>query len=182
MAGAVQKRQMVGVAAYKPANSHPNQEPRVFDFVGMMGVPLVPCHEFPENAPAGFFSIHALKDPGLAEKLGAFIAKGKPVLVTDGLAAEIRRQVPLDKPNVQILPVQGEPKSLLDLPQDKIDAIRRPLLAPLGRSFDSPNRVALYLMSDGSWVVENFNDAPVRVKLDDENKEIPPRDWLYQWK
>ncbi len=43
----VQRRPVVGVAAYKPANSHPENEARVFDFVGMLGVPLVPCHEFP---------------------------------------------------------------------------------------------------------------------------------------
>ena len=46
-----------------PPNSHPEQEDRVFDFVGMMGMPLVPCHEFPADAPGAFFSIHALKDP-----------------------------------------------------------------------------------------------------------------------
>ena len=34
----------------------------MFDFVGMLGVPLVPCHEFPADAPAAFFSVHALKD------------------------------------------------------------------------------------------------------------------------
>ena len=62
----VGRRETVGVAAYKPANSHPEKEQRVFDFVGMLGLPLVPCHEFPTDAQAAFFSIHALKDPGPA--------------------------------------------------------------------------------------------------------------------
>ena len=88
----VGRRQIVGVAAYKPANSHPEKEPRVFDFVGMLGLPLAPCHEFPAEAPAAFFSIHALKDPDLPGKLAAFIAAGKPVLLTDGLAKQLCRQ------------------------------------------------------------------------------------------
>ena len=62
VAGEVRRRKIVGVAAYKPANSHPEKESRVFDFVGMLGMPLVPCHEFPADAPAAFFSVHALKD------------------------------------------------------------------------------------------------------------------------
>ena len=51
VADQVRQRTVVGVAAYKPANSHPENEPRVFDFVGMLGIPLVPCHEFPSEAP-----------------------------------------------------------------------------------------------------------------------------------
>ena len=69
VADEVRKRPVIGIAAYKPANSHPEQEQRIFDFVGMMGLPLVPCHEFPAEASAGFFSVHALKDPQIAEKL-----------------------------------------------------------------------------------------------------------------
>ncbi len=182
VAAAVQQRQMIGVAAYKPANSHPEKEQRVFDFVGMLGVPLVPCHEFPENAPAGFFSIHALKDPELVKRLETFIAAGKPALVTDALAAALGERVHLDRPNVQILPVKGEPKSLLELSPDQLDAIRRPLIELLGHSFEAPNRVALYLMTDGSWVVENFNDTPATVKLDGAEHQIAPRDWLCNWK
>jgi hypothetical protein len=44
------RREIVGIAAYKPPNSHPENERRVFDFVGMLGLPLVPCHEFPAKA------------------------------------------------------------------------------------------------------------------------------------
>ena len=97
----VGRREIVGVAAYKPANSHPEKEPRVFDFVGMLGLPLVPCHEFPVEAKAAFFSIHALKDPGLPAKLKTFIAAGKPVLITDGLAERLAGKVDLTAANVR---------------------------------------------------------------------------------
>lgn len=178
----VSQRQVVGVASYKPPNSHPEKEPRVFDFVGMMGVPLVPCHEFPKDAKAAFFSVHALKDAKLSEKLSTLIARGVPILVTDGLAQRLRGGVQLDAPNVRVLPVKGNPKCLLDLPQSDLDAVRKHLLKPLSRTFKAPNRVALYLFNDGSWVVENFNDKTATVQLDDVDMEVTARGWRYDWK
>jgi len=177
----VHGREIVGVAAYKPPNSHPEGEPRVFDFVGMMGLPLVPCHEFPEGAKAAFFSVHALKDAELPDKLSKFIAAGKPVLVTGGLASRIAGQVDLKRPNVQVLPAGASPRSLLELGREELDAIRAPLLRPFDRSFRAPNRVGLYLFEDGSWVVENFNDEPVTVELDGNPLPVPARGWMYRW-
>lgn len=176
----VARRKAIGIAAYKPPGSHPENEARVFDFVGMLGLPLVPCHEFPADAKAAFFSVHAMKDPKLAERLSAFIASGKPLLVTDGLASRLAGKVKLDAPNVQVLPVKGDPKSLLTRTQAELDALRQPLLGPLGRRFEAPSRVALYLFEDGRWVVENFHDEPVTVKLDGKSQQIAPRAWVYR--
>ena len=153
----------------------------MFDFVGMLGVPLVACHEFPKDAQAAFFSVHSLKDPNLSEELSNLIAGAVPILVTDGLAQRLEPSVPLDAPNVHVLPVQDNPKSLLQLPQADLDAIRQPLLKPLGRTFKAPSRVALYLFADGSWVVENFGDQPATVQLDDVEMEVGARAWRYDW-
>lgn len=178
----VGRRKITGVAAYKPPNSHPEREPRVFDFVGMTGLPLVPCHEFPTDAKAAFFSVHALKDADLAQKLSAMIAAGKEVLVTDGLAKRLKGKVNLTAANVSALPIGGDPKSLFELPQQTLDAVRRPLLRSLGHSFRAPNKVGLYLFNDGSWVIENFNDHPVTVELDGTSHHVKPRSWSYRWK
>lgn len=178
----VGRRPIVGVAAYKPANSHAENEPRVFDFVGMMGLPLVPCHQFPAEAKAAFFSVHALKDPALVARLADFIAAGKPTLITDGLATKLAGKVDLKAPNVRILPVKGGPKNLLQSPQADLDAIRAMMLRPFGRSFQAPNRVGLYLFADGSWVIENFNDEPASVVLDGKPQTVPSRSWVYEWR
>ena len=178
----VSGRKVVGVAAYKPPNSHPEKEARVFDFAGMIGLPLVPCHEFPAEADAAFFSIHAMKDSQLASKLESLVSSGTPVLLTDGLAERLQGKVDLDRPNVHRLPVRGNPKSLLEMQQDDLDRLREPLLRPLGHSFRAPNRVALYLFADGSWVVENFNDEQVTVELDGATHDVPARAWIYRWK
>ena len=178
----IRRREVVGLAAYKPPSSHPDSEKRVFDFVGMLGLPLVPCHEFPTNAPAAFFSSHALKDGALAAKLAAFIGAGKPVLLTDGLARQLTHEMKLDAPNVHVLPVKGDPKLLLQLSREQLDELRPPLLRPLRATFRAPNQVALYLFRDGSWVVENFNDEAVTVELNHEPQTIPGRGWTYRWK
>jgi len=175
------RRQIVGVAAYKPPNSHPEKEPRVFDFVGMMGLPLVPSHAFPTNAPAAFFSSHSLKDADFVARLAAFIHAGKPVLLTDSLVQSLTNRINLSARNVQILPVNQNPKSLLELNQDHLDGIRAPLLQPFKSSFRAPNRVALYLFNDKSFVIENFRDEPATVELNGKALTVPARGWAYKW-
>lgn len=178
----VRRRPIIGVAAYKPPNSHPGNEARVFDFLGMMGFPLAPCHEFPTNAPSAFFSIHALKDADLPAKLNAYIKSGKPVLLTDGLAQSLTNRLVLGAANVRVLSVNRAPKSLLALGQKELDDLRAPFLRPLKASFRAPNRVALYLFEDASWVVENFNDESVEVEMDGRRMTLDGRAWRYEWK
>ena len=48
-------------------------------------------------------------------KLTRFIASGKPVLLTDGLANQLVDKVNLTKANVQVIPVRGDPNRLLQL-------------------------------------------------------------------
>ena len=137
---------------------------------------------FRADAPAAFFSVHALKDPDLPAKLARFIASGKPVLLTDGLAARLAGKVNLAAANVQSIPIRGEPRRLLELTQKELDSLRLPLLRPLGPSFRAPSRVALYLFADGSWVIENFNDEPVVVELAGKQQRVAGRGWAMQWK
>ncbi len=172
----------VGIAAYRPANSHAEKEARVFDFVGMLGVPLVPCHEFPTEAQAAFFSVHALKDPAFRGRFTAFVQAGKPVLITDGLAAKLDGLDALKAPNVQVLAVKGDPKSLLALSSAEVNALRAPLLKPFGTNFQAPAKVGLYLFTDAGWVVENFTDEPVQAELNGRKLDVPARGWIYQWR
>lgn len=178
----VGRREIVGVAAYKPANSHPREEKCVFDFVGMLGLPLVPCHEFPTNAPAALFSIHSLKDAQFASKLATFLKAGKPVLLTDGLARRLTNEVNLAGPGIHILPVKTSPKSLLELSPGQVYELRTALLRPFGTKFRAPLGVALYLFGDGSWVVENFNDETASVELKGQTQTVAARGWTFQWK
>jgi hypothetical protein len=148
----------------------------------MMGLPLVPCHEFPTGAKAAFFSTHALKDPKLVDNLTRAIDSGMLVLLTEGLAEKLAGKVRVDSPNVRMLAIKGKPNTLLGLSQGVLDGIREQLLRPLNRRFEAPNRVALYLFNDGSWVIENFNDEAVQVKLDGEARQVEGRGWIMHWR
>jgi len=182
VAGEIQPRHPIGIAAYKPANSHPGDEPRIFDFVGMLGLPLVPCHQFPADAPAAFLSVHALKDPDLIPHLKRFLAAKRPLLITDGLAAALKGKVNLESAQVHVLPVKGDPKSLLRLQTEDLNALRRDLLAAVGQTFLAPNQVGLYLFDDGSWVIENFNNSPVTTELNGQRHSVAARGWIYPWR
>jgi hypothetical protein len=177
----VGRRQPEGIAAYKPPNSNAGEEARVFDFAGMIGLPLVPCHEFPSNAPAVFLSVHALADAQLAGEVGGFIQSGHQLLLTDGLARRLLGRVNLSASNVHLLAVGGRPESLLELPQPMLDSLRAPLLEALPAAFRAPNRVALYLFTQGGWVVENFNDTAVEVVLNGQTLSVGARGWLCHW-
>jgi hypothetical protein len=182
IAAEVARRRPTGIAAYKPPSSHPGEEQVVFDFAGMLGLPLLPCHEFPARAPAAFFSVHALKDPDFASKLQAFIKAGKPVMLTDGLVKALGDKVDLQASGVHILDVKSQPKSLLQLKQTDLDRLREAMLKPLGVDFRAPNKTGLYLFTDGSHVVENFNDEPIEARFNGKSETIPARGWKALWK
>lgn len=84
--------------------------------------------------------------------------------------------------NVQVLPVEGDPKSLLALSQGVLDRLREPLLRPFETSLRAPNQVGLYLFTDGSWVIENLNDQPVEVELNGRKLVVKARGWQKLWK
>ena len=172
LARRVARKPIRGVAAPKPPSSNADGESYVYDFVGMMGIPLVPTATVDPEAPAAFYPVHVLKDPDFLAKFRRMLADQKPVLITDGLAGRI----PMDRmlrPNLRILKVDGSPKRLLELDREELNAIRKPLLAPFGLDLDAPNKVALYLFGDDLLAVENFNDEPVTVTLTFARPRLP---------
>jgi hypothetical protein len=161
----VRDKPLKGVAAPKPPSSDAQNEQYVYDFVGMLGLPLIPTAEIRTDAKAAFLRIHAMKDPQLNDKLAAMLKAGTPVLVTDGLAAKFPSELASDK-NLLTLKVDGKPSNLLSLTREDLKPIRDKLLAPFNVRFDAPNKVALYLIGDHHLAVENFNDEAVRATVE----------------
>jgi hypothetical protein len=102
----------VGVPAYKPPNSDPGGDMYLMDFLGMLGIPLVPVHRFPESAPVVFLPAQAATDPDLLTHMRKAMAKGTHVIVTTSLlialphAAELARMVRVD-PNLRSSPTRA---------------------------------------------------------------------------
>ncbi len=164
LAALVRNRPIRGIHAPKPPNSDAYNEQYVYDFVGMLGLPLVPAAEISSDEKAAFFPVHALKDPELPSKLKRMLRDGKRVLITDGLAERLG-DVNHDDENLAILKINGNPRSLLELTREQIKPVRDKLLWPLGIKFDAPNKVALYLIGEDCLIVENFNDEPIDTTL-----------------
>lgn len=183
VAAEVRKRKPIGIAAYKPPHSGDDRSDfHVFDFAGMIGLSLAPCHTFPADAPAALFTTHALADPDFVRELNEYIESGRPVMLTHTLADRVKDDVKLAAPNVHVLRYEGRARSMLEISRERLLAIRTPMLAPLNIRFDAPAGVALYPFDDGSWVIENFNDAAADVVINDEKLTVAPRQWRQRWK
>ena len=89
LAAMVRGQPLQGIAAPKPPNSDAGDEEYIYDFAGMLGLPLMPTAEIRTDAKAAFLPVHAMKDAQLNEKLAAMLKAGTPVLITDGLAAKL---------------------------------------------------------------------------------------------
>jgi hypothetical protein len=164
LAAIVRDQPLRGIAAPKPTGSDGYNEQYAYDFAGMLGLPLIPTAEIRTDAKAVFLPIHAMKDPQLNDRLAAMLKAGTPVLVTDGLAAKLPSDLASDK-NLTVLKVDGKSNNLLKLTREELKPIRDKLLAPLGLSFDAPNKVALYLFGDHCVAVETFNNEPITATL-----------------
>lgn len=171
-----------GIAAYKPPHSSPGGEPRIYDMVGMLGLPLVPCHQFPTTAPVAFFPAQAASDPEFVSKLEGFVKRGQTAIITSGLAARLETSTSVEAKNIVVFPVRGRPRTLLQMDEQEVAQVRADALRPLGITFDAPTSVSLYLFTDGSSVVENFRDTAAQVRLNGKQITVPPREWVCDWR
>ena len=85
LAAYVRAHPVTGVPAYKPPNSDPGGDMYLLDFLGMLGVSLIPVHEFPADAPVIFLPAQAAADPELHEHVNRTRARGAHIIVTTSL-------------------------------------------------------------------------------------------------
>ncbi len=166
LARSIKGKPLKGIYMPKLANSDNVNERYIFSFLGMLGLPLVPGHELTSNQGSVIYTTHALKEPGFSGKLAGVLNSGKQVLITEELAKRLSDQKLLENKNLMVLKVGDDPKKLLKLTQEELKPIRDKLMAPLGMTFDAPNKVALYLLGNNCFIVENFNDTEVDVRLE----------------
>jgi len=85
LANFVREHPVVGVPAYKPPNSDPKGDMYLMDFLGMLGIPLIPVQKFPDNAPVIFLPAQAAADPTLLDRMNKALARGTRLIVTTSL-------------------------------------------------------------------------------------------------
>jgi len=112
LAAFVREHPAIGVPAYKPPNSDPAGDMYIMDFIGMLGIPLVPVHKFPESAPVVFLPAQAAADPSLLKHINRARARGAYLIITTNLLIaspdkdELARIVGTS-PNIQSKPIRG---------------------------------------------------------------------------
>jgi hypothetical protein len=125
LAAAVRTHPVRGLPAYKPPNSEPHGDMYLMDFLGMLGIPLIPVHRFPEGAPVVLLPAQAAADPGLLDHAKRAMTKGTHIIVTTSLLIalprgdELARMVGVD-PNIRSLPTRahcasGAMEAMVDL-------------------------------------------------------------------
>jgi len=112
LADFIRTHPVVGVPAYKPPNSDPAGDMYLMDFLGMLGIPLVPVHEFPESAPVILLPAQAAADRDLLDRVKVALNNGANVIVTTSLllvlpqGGELARMLGVD-PNLESSPVRA---------------------------------------------------------------------------
>ena len=84
LADAIDKDPVRGVMAYKPPHSDANGDLYLMDFVGMLGIPLIPTPTFPNDATAIFLPTQAAGDPQIQSKVSEWLGDGRTLIVTAG--------------------------------------------------------------------------------------------------
>ena len=78
----------IGVACYRPHHSH--GERLLYDFLGMLGIPLDPYPCYPSDAPVVLLTADAASDNMIVEKIEKSLRNGSSVFITSGLYKELK--------------------------------------------------------------------------------------------
>ncbi|HEV7299680.1 MAG TPA: hypothetical protein VGN72_09970 [Tepidisphaeraceae bacterium] len=155
----------LGVVSPKPPGSDAGDGRYVFDYAGMIGLPLIPTTQLDPAARSAFVSAENLADPAIADRLGQLLDNGGHAVVTDGLLAGLKADHLARHPNLLRVDLNGKPESMLTLPAETLTRIRQHALSSLGVTFDAPPRVAVTLLGDDLAAVSNFGNDPAQVSL-----------------
>ncbi len=82
LAARAQGRSRRGVVFYKPPNSDADDNLYLADYLGMLGLPVLPEARWPANAPVVFLGAQAAADPEIGRRLEQHLARGGVACVT----------------------------------------------------------------------------------------------------
>jgi len=106
LAAMVRQNHARGVHAYKPPHSNAGSDYYIYDYLGMIGIPLLPVGQFPAGAEVIFLPTQASADPELMEHVEGAVAAGKTLILTAGLLRAMSDNQRLqDLAGVQLIPL-----------------------------------------------------------------------------
>ena len=90
LAAEVAKNPVDGVVGYKPVNSDAGGDLYIMDYIGMLGISLVPASSYPKNAKVVFLPTQSATDQDIYSKVNASLAHGSKIIMTTGFIANAK--------------------------------------------------------------------------------------------
>lgn len=109
LAKSVSLNPAVGVIGYKPVNSDAGGDLYIMDFIGSLGVPIIPVSEYPTNSDVVFLPTQAAADKDIYNKINASLEKGSTVIFTTGFLANAENSRKLTRLAGILYPVISDP-------------------------------------------------------------------------
>jgi predicted Zn-dependent protease len=72
---------------------------------------------------------------------------------------------PYSKGNLYTMTIPEDFGNLYDLPEDVLNAFRKALGRDIDVRIEGPSKVSLFLYDNGMFIVENFNDTAVDIRV-----------------
>jgi len=85
LAARVQGRRRRGLAFYKPPGSESSENMYLADYLGMIGLPILPVAEYPKDARVAFLPVQAAADARLLERMRRHLREGATLILTPAL-------------------------------------------------------------------------------------------------
>lgn len=175
----VRGKSMEGVAYYKPPDSEAADNRYLMDYLGMLGLPIVPVAEYPMESKAVVLGVQAAHDPDLAAKVRAHLKRGARVAMTASLMERVEAPAGVIRLDLHTFTDQDfrdanewllPPKELamMRMPQAEADAIKK----KLGVELSSPVGIAYYRFGEDE-AFYSFLDSDVEVRLRGQKIQVP---------
>lgn len=71
-----------GIAFYKPPGGDTDDNLYLMDYLGMVGLPILPVAQYPESAKVAFLAVQAAADPDISERMRRHLRRGATLVVT----------------------------------------------------------------------------------------------------
>ncbi len=79
-----------GISAYKPPNSDAGSDLYLMDFMGMIGIPIIPVSRYPEGAKVILLPTQAASDPSIYDQVDQSLKEGTRIIFTTGFLSHVR--------------------------------------------------------------------------------------------
>ncbi len=90
LAKTVKSAPVKGILAYKPPQSDAGGDLYIMDFIGMLGISLVPESTYPEDAHTIFLPTQAAADSDIVSKVESSLQQGTRMILTSGFLANVK--------------------------------------------------------------------------------------------